>query len=77
MTALASFRKSPFFYLDPPYWKMEGYDVDFPFEQYQRMAEILSNLKGKAILSINKHPDMCIKDYFSSTHKSASILSNR
>ena len=36
------------FYLDPPYWQMEGYDADFPFEQYQRMAEILSNLKGKA-----------------------------
>ena len=51
-------RSHTLFYLDPPYWQTEGYGVDFPLRQYERMAEILSTIKGKAILSINDHPDM-------------------
>lgn len=57
---LGLFHNWLFFYLDPPYWQMEGDDVDFLFEQYQLMAEIFSNLKGKVILSINDPPDMRI-----------------
>lgn len=51
-------RPHTLFYLDPPYWQTEDYGVDFPLEQYECMAEILAALKGKAILSINDHPDM-------------------
>lgn len=28
-------------YLDPPYWKTEGYGVDFPFTEYERIAEMM------------------------------------
>lgn len=51
-------RPATLFYLDPPYWKTEGYGVPFGIEQYDRMAQILRSIKGKAILSINDHPDM-------------------
>jgi DNA adenine methylase len=46
------------FYLDPPYWETEGYGVEFEFAQYERMAEMMAAMKGKAILSLNDHPDI-------------------
>jgi len=46
-------RSHPFFYLDPPYWGIEGYDVPFGLEQYDRMAELLRSMKGKAVVSVN------------------------
>ena len=51
-------RPHTFFYLDPPYWQTEGYGVDFPFEQYQALAETMGTLQGQAILSINDHRDI-------------------
>lgn len=51
-------RPHTLFYLDPPYWQTEGYGVDFPWSEYERMAVMLANLKGKAIVSINDHPDI-------------------
>ncbi|AHN74461.1 restriction endonuclease subunit M [Pandoraea pnomenusa] len=51
-------REHTFFYLDPPYWETEGYGVPFPFEEYERMAEALRRIKGKAIVSLNDHPDI-------------------
>lgn len=53
-------RPTTLFYLDPPYWQTEGYGVPFPLDQYQAMADLLRTIKGKAILSINDHPDMRI-----------------
>jgi DNA adenine methylase len=47
-----------FFFADPPYWQTEGYGVDFGFDQYERLAEIMRTIKGKLILTINDHPDM-------------------
>lgn len=49
-------RPHTLFYLDPPYWETEGYGVDFGWQQYERMAERLTRLKGKAIVSLNAHP---------------------
>lgn len=46
------------FYMDPPYWQTEGYGVSFPLREYERMAEELKGLKGKAIVSLNDHPDI-------------------
>lgn len=46
------------FYLDPPYWETEGYGVAFPWEQYEVMAQKLRSIKGKAIISLNDHPDI-------------------
>lgn len=51
-------RPHTFFYLDPPYWETEGYGVGFGIEQYEKMADVLRGLKGKAIVSLNEHPDI-------------------
>lgn len=45
-------------YLDPPYWETAGYGVPFAFDQYELMASLMREIKGKAILSINDHPDI-------------------
>lgn len=51
-------RDETLFYLDPPYWETEGYGVDFPFSEYERMAEMMRAAKGKVVVSINDHPDI-------------------
>ncbi|SHM11081.1 DNA adenine methylase [Nitrosospira sp. Nsp11] len=51
-------RPHSFFYLDPPYWRTEGYGVPFEFEQYEHMANRLRSMKGKAMVSINDHPEI-------------------
>jgi DNA adenine methylase len=51
-------RPHTLFYLDPPYWQTAGYGVEFDIEQYEKMAGLMRSLKGKAILSINDHPDI-------------------
>ena len=58
-------REHTLFYMDPPYWETEGYGVPFGFEQYLEMAEMLKRLKGKAIISLNDHPDIrrCFADF--------------
>jgi DNA adenine methylase len=51
-------RPHTFFYLDPPYWQVQGYGVPFEFGQYEQIAEIMRTCRGKAMLSINDHPDI-------------------
>lgn len=51
-------RPHTLFYLDPPYWQTEGYGVPFEWEEYEAMAQLMRCIKGKAILSINDHPDV-------------------
>lgn len=51
-------RPHTFFYLDPPYWQTEGYGVPFPWPEYEALASAMRSLQGKAILSINDHPDI-------------------
>jgi len=51
-------RAGTLFYLDPPYWQTEGYGVEFEFEQYERMAAMMRQLKGAAVISLNDHPDI-------------------
>lgn len=46
------------FFFDPPYWETAGYGRDFPLDQYDRLAEVMVGLQGRAILSINDHPAM-------------------
>ncbi len=50
-------RPPTFFLLDPPYWKAEGYGVPSEWTEYERMAEVLAQLQGKAIVTLNYHPD--------------------
>lgn len=51
-------RPGTLFYLDPPYWATEGYDVEFVFEHYERMAELAWNIKGQMIISVNDIEEM-------------------
>ncbi|WP_438391710.1 DNA adenine methylase [Caballeronia sp. DA-9] len=51
-------RTHTFMYLDPPFWETEGYSRPFAFEEYGQMADILKRLKGRAIVSLNDHPEM-------------------
>lgn len=51
-------RPHTLFYLDPPYWETAGYGVLFEWPQYQAMADVLGRLQGKAIVSLNDHPDI-------------------
>jgi len=51
-------RPGTFFFLDPPYWKVEGYGAPFGIDQYHAMAELMRTMQGKAILTINDHPEM-------------------
>lgn len=51
-------RPHTLFYLDPLYWETEGYGVDFGLEEYVKMAELLGRIQGKAIISLNDHPEI-------------------
>jgi len=51
-------RPTSLIYLDPPYWNTEGYDVDFPFEEYVNMAELAKQAKGQVVISVNDIPEM-------------------
>lgn len=46
------------FFLDPPYWRTTGYGTPFPRGEYDDLARVMAGLKGKAILTINDHPEM-------------------
>lgn len=46
------------FFLDPPYWGTEGYGIDFGLDQYSDMAQILRNMQGNAIVTVNDIPEM-------------------
>lgn len=51
-------RPHTFFYIDPPYWQTEGYGIPFPFGEYERLAARMRSMRGRAMLSINDHPDI-------------------
>jgi DNA adenine methylase len=51
-------RPHTLFFMDPPYWQTEGYGVEFGWEEYERLASCLGRLQGKAIVTLNDHPDI-------------------
>ena len=51
-------RPGTLFYLDPPYWETEGYGVEFPFAEYEAMAELMRGSVGRFVVSINDHPEI-------------------
>lgn len=51
-------RPHTLFYCDPPYWSTEGYGVEFPFDNYTRMAELARSIAGRMIISVNDIPEM-------------------
>ena len=53
-------REGTLFYLDPPYFGSEhfyGRDL-FGRDDFERLAGLLSNLKGRFVMSLNDHPDV-------------------
>jgi len=57
-----------FFYIDPPYWDCEGYygtDI-FSRDDFANLAEILSEIKGRFILSLNDTPG--VREVFAAFH---------
>jgi DNA adenine methylase len=51
-------RSDTFFYCDPPYHGYPDYKHNLVLKDYIEMAKILSNIKGKFILSINDNPEV-------------------
>lgn len=51
-------REHTLFYCDPPYWGTEGYGVGFDLVQYERMAELAKNIRGRMAISVNDIPAM-------------------
>lgn len=51
-------RPETLFYCDPPYWQTEGYGNQFGFNEYEALQELAKTIKGKMLISINKHPDI-------------------
>lgn len=53
-------RPDTLFYLDPPYWGVEGYYGKGVFDSndFDRMAHQLRGIRGKFLLSINDTPDI-------------------
>ena len=51
-------RPHTLFYCDPPYWGTEGYGVDFPLVEYDRMAELARTIKGRMVITVNDIPEM-------------------
>jgi DNA adenine methylase len=51
-------RPHTLFYMDPPYWGTEGYDVAFGLEQYDKMATLMKTIQGRAVVSVNDIPEM-------------------
>jgi len=51
-------RKHTLFYLDPPYYNIGGYKYNLNKDDFLEMSDILANIKGKFILSLNDHKDV-------------------
>ena len=51
-------RAHTLFYMDPPYWETEGYGVPFELGHYERIAATMRAIKGRAVVSLNDHPEM-------------------
>lgn len=51
-------RPHTLFYMDPPYWQTEGYGVAFELAEYEAIAAALRAIKGRAVVSLNDHPEM-------------------
>ncbi|MGE4402864.1 MAG: DNA adenine methylase [Desulfobulbus sp.] len=46
------------FFLDPPYWQIKGYKHNFEEQDFYDLAEILTNIKGKFLMTLNDTPEV-------------------
>ena len=55
-------RPTTLFYLDPPYWGRSLYRINFTGSDFRELAQILQQIRGKFVLSVNDVPE--IRDLF-------------
>lgn len=68
-------RENALFYLDPPYYKAESYyDIRFTKEDHIKLRDLLSEIKGKFILSYNN--DSYIKELYKGFHIEEVVRNN-
>jgi len=46
------------FFLDPPYWEIDGYAHNFAAENFYNLAEVLSVIKGRLLMTLNDTPEV-------------------
>lgn len=51
-------RTSTLFYLDPPYYGIKLYRHNLERVDFERMADLLAEINGTFLLSLNDHPDV-------------------
>jgi len=49
-------RLTTLFYLDPPYWNRKLYKYNLTGEDFRKLEQLLHNIKGRFILSLDDHP---------------------
>lgn len=49
-------RAHTFFFCDPPYFETDGYAHEFTEEDHVALRDILKNIEGRFLLTINDHP---------------------
>jgi len=51
-------RSHTFFYLDPPYYGMKVYRLNFEPKDFEDLARALARVKGKFLMSLNDHSEV-------------------
>jgi len=51
-------RMHTFYYLDPPYYGIKGYRLNFESPDFDALAAALEGLKGSFLMSLNDHPEV-------------------
>ena len=51
-------REHTLFFLDPPYWKINGYEHNFVEQDFYDLAEVLANVKGRFLMTLNETPEV-------------------
>jgi len=51
-------RPHTFFYLDPLYYGIKGYRLNFERKDFEVLAQTLAKVKGKFLMSLNDHPEV-------------------
>lgn len=51
-------REHTLFFLDPPYWKINGYAHNFVEQDFYDLAGVLTDIKGHFLMTINDTPEV-------------------
>lgn len=51
-------REHTLFFLDPPYWKIPGYQHDFTDQDFDDLSRTLTGIKGRFLMTINDTPEV-------------------